>query len=126
MDPINVATPDQQPVYFAADLGQQAPALAALARLAADHPHLPPGYIVVSETTPRQVDVMLDTPGMIEPWREALGAAPETVDQKPFRSTDFMLICQDVVGGITWQVWASFSPSESPEPQPAESGAGSR
>ncbi|MFJ9104832.1 hypothetical protein ACIRJM_40955 [Streptomyces sp. NPDC102405] len=60
-------------------MGDQASTLAFLAELALKHSQLPGAYITISRFTPGELSVQLDSPGKVEPWREALGVPVEEV-----------------------------------------------
>ncbi|MFJ1973096.1 hypothetical protein ACIO93_31005 [Streptomyces sp. NPDC087903] len=54
-------------------LAGQAAVSTCLAGLAIGHPNLPAAYITLSQHTPRELGVQLDSPSKLEAWREALG-----------------------------------------------------
>ncbi|MGW3110520.1 hypothetical protein [Streptomyces sp. NPDC001091] len=94
-------------LYYAASLATQAPVLEALARIAAAHPDLPPAYITVSWIQPTHVNLLLDLPSMIEPWRVALGVPADAVTEAPFRATERQTSIEARVDGLELTVWAT-------------------
>ncbi|MGW4300377.1 hypothetical protein ACWEHT_11430 [Streptomyces sp. NPDC004646] len=98
-----------QPVKkrYADTFGDQAATLAFLARLATEHPYLPPAYMPVSWIQPTEVGIQLRMPSMIDPWREALGVPADAVTEQPFGAAERQISFKAVVDGFELTVWTT-------------------
>lgn len=105
-----------------APLGAQLPAFTAGAILAAQHPSLPGGYIIVHSVFERlddavdeklisvnpmpAVDILLEDFSALEAWRDALEADPSAVDVAKFGNNEVKLEFLTTVAMVVVRVYA--------------------
>jgi hypothetical protein len=94
----------------ALNIGAQAPALAAIARVAQQHPDLPAAYVVANFVVPGEIVLQLDSVADLEPWREALHVASEEVTcLRHGTAGRSRLEFRAAVEGIALDVWVPFT-----------------